>query len=144
MIYGKALKQVTEFIYLGHKLTSSSNHEATLRHRIGLGWAAFQNNSTILKSKRIPIPLKVKIYLIYVLPVVLYGLDCITWNKNLSNHIEVFQNHIMRFITGHKLSDKTKINTLRSKTSLPLIFDKIKSKSLKLYGHVKRSSTGLS
>ena len=79
-----------------------------------------------------------------MLPVVLYGLDCITWNKNLSNRIEVFQNHIMRFITGHKLSDKTKINTLRSKTSLPPLFDKIKSKSLKLYGHVKRSTTGLS
>ena len=143
-IYGKPIKQVTQFIYLGHKLTSSSNHETTLKHRIGLGWAAFQKHSTLLKSKRVPITVKVKVYLVYVLPVVLYGLDCITWTKQLSNRIEVFQNHIMRFITGHRLIDRTKISTLRQITSLPPLFDKIKSKTLKLFGHVKRSTTGLS
>ena len=142
-IYNKPIKQVTEFIYLGHKLTSSNNHEATLKHRIGLGWAAFQKNSTVLKSKRVPISVKVKTYLIYVLPVVLYGLDCITWTDVLSNHIEVFQNHMMRFITGHKLIDKIKISTLRNITSLPPLFDKIKSRCLKLFGHVKRSTVGL-
>ena len=57
-IYDKPIKQVTEFIYLGHKLTSSNNHVATLKHRIGLGWAAFEKNSTVLKSKRVPISVK--------------------------------------------------------------------------------------
>ena len=125
-------------------MTSTSDHETTLKHRLGLGWAAFQDNSTILKSKRVPIAVKVKVYLIYVLPVVLYGLDCITWTKQLSDRIEVFQNHIMRFITGHRLIEKTRISTLRDKTSLPPLFNKIKSKTLKLFGHVKRSTTGLS
>ena len=143
-IYGKPIKQVTEFIYLGHKLTSSNNHEAALKHRIGLGWAAFQKNSTLLKSKRVPISVKAKVYLIYVLPVVLYGLDCLTWTKALSERVDVFQNHIMRFITGHRLSDKIRITKLREKTSLLPLFDKIKSKTLKLFGHVKRSSVGMS
>ena len=143
-IYDKPIKQVTEFIYLGHKLTANNNHEATLKHRIGLGWAAFQKNSTVLKSKRLPISVKVKTYLIYVLPVVLYGLDCLTWSKALANRIEVFQNHIMRFITGHKLIDKIRISTLRNTTTLPPLFDNVKSKCLKLFGHVKRSEVGLS
>ena len=143
-IYGQALKQVNEFIYLGHKLSSSGNQEVALKHRIGLGWAAFENNRTILKSKRVPIAIKVRTYLLYVLPVVLYGLDCITWNVKFSQSIEVFQNHIMRLITGHRLIDKTRITTLRNKTSLTPLFDKIKCKTLKLYGHVKRSTTGVS
>ena len=33
-IYDKPIKQVTEFVYLGHKLTSSSNHEATNVHQL--------------------------------------------------------------------------------------------------------------
>ena len=115
-----------------------------MKHRLGLGWAAFERNSTILKSKRVPISVKTRVYLIYVLPVVMYGLDCITWTKQLSRRIEVFQNHIKRFITGHRLIEKTKITTLRAKTSLPLLFDKIRSKTLKLYGHIKRSSSGVS
>ena len=143
-IYGQPIKQVTEFIYLGHKLTSSNDHEAALKHRIGLGWAAFQKNSTLLKSKRVPFSVKAKVYLIYVLPVVLYGLDCLTWTTKLSERVEVFQNHIMRFITGHRLVDRIRISTLREKTSLTSLFDKIKSKTLKLFGHVKRSPVGLS
>ena len=39
---------------------------------------------------------------------------------------------------------KTRISTLREITSLPPLFGKIKSKTLKLFGHVKRSTTGLS
>ena len=116
----------------------------TLKHRIGLGWAAFQKHSKILKSKRLPTNVKVRTYLLYILPVVLYGLDCVTWNANLSANIEVFQNHCMRFITGHRLIEKTKISTLRELTSLPPLFDNIKSKTLKLFGHIKRSSVGLS
>ena len=143
-IYGKTLKQVTDFIYLGHKLSSSGNQEVALKHRIGLGWAAFEKHKTILKSKRVPIATKVRTYLLYVLPVVLYGLDCITWDQKLSQSIEVFQNHVMRFITGHRLIDRTRITTLRSKTSLTPLFDKIKCKTLKLYGHIKRSTTGVS
>ena len=50
----------------------------------------------------------------------------------------------MRFITGHRLIDKVKIRTLRNVTNLSPIFDKIRSKSLKLFGHIKRSKTGLS
>ena len=114
----------------------------TLKHRIGLGWAAFQKHSKILKSKRLPTNVKVRTYLLYILPVVLYGLDCVTWNANLSANIEVFQNHCMRFITGHRLIEKTKISTLRELTSLPPLFDNIKSKTL--FGHIKRSSVGLS
>ena len=105
-IYDQPIKQVTEFIYLGHKLSSSGNQEVALRHRIGLGWAAFENNKSILKSKRIPVAIKVRTYLLYVLPVVLHGLDCITWNQKLSQRIEVFQNHVMRLITGHRLIDR--------------------------------------
>ena len=71
-------------------------------------------------------------------------MDCLTWNKALANRIEVFQNHIMRFITGHKLIDKIRISTLRNTTTLPPLFDNVKSKCLKLFGHVKRSEVGLS
>ena len=120
-IYYKPIKQVSEFIYLGHKLTSNNNHEAALKHRIGLGWAAFQKKSMVLKSKRAPISVKVKPYLIYILPAVLYGPYCLTWNKALANQIEVFQNHIMRFFTGQNFW-KNQNFCLTQKNSITLSF----------------------
>ena len=46
-INGKQIKQVTEFFYLGHKLSCTNDGTAAVKHRIGLGWAAFENNKTI-------------------------------------------------------------------------------------------------
>ena len=73
-IYRKSINQVTEFVYLCYKLSSSSNNqEVAMKHRIGLGWAAFGKHETTRKSKMVPIHIKTRIYETYILPV-LYAL----------------------------------------------------------------------
>ena len=79
-----------------------------------------------------------------MLPVVLYGLECATWTRTSATKLETFQNHIMRFMTGHKLQDHITIESLRSQTKLKPISAVIKERKLKFYGHIKRSSMGLS
>ena len=51
-IYGKSIKQVTEFVCLGHKVSSTNNQEIKVKHRIG--WADFGKHEQILKSNRGP------------------------------------------------------------------------------------------
>ena len=135
---------MSEFIYLGYKISCTNDPEVAVKHRIGLGWAAFGKHKKILTSPRVPRYIKVKVYMLYILPVALYGLDCVTWTKKLASRIEVFQNNILRFITGHRLINKVRILTLRQMTKTNPLFDTIKSKSLKLFGHIKRSNKGLS
>ena len=77
------------------------------------------------------------------MPVVLYGLDCSTWKQTSLQILEVFQNHIMRFMTSHTMLDKVKITTLRQHTNLRPLSSFMKEKKLKLFGHIKRSSKGL-
>ena len=143
-IYDKTIEQVSEFVYLGHKLSSTNDGSVAVSHRIGLGWAAFEKNKELLTSKRVPLHIKSKIYNTYVLPVVLYGLESVNWTSNMSSKIETFQNHIMRFMTNHKLLDHIKIVDLLEATKLIPVMCIIKSKVLKLFGHVKRSQKGLS
>ena len=143
-IYNKQIKQVNDFIYLGHKLSSTNNGAAAVQHRIGLGWASFSKYKLLLTSPRIPYHIKNKIYNTYILPVVLYGLECVNWTKTQCNKIEVFQNHIMRFMTNHKLTDHITIETLRKTTKLIPIMAVIKSRTLKLFGHIKRCKVGYS
>ena len=57
-IYGKPIKQVSEFVYLGHKLSSINDGTASVKYRIGLGWAAFVKNKELLTSKRVPYHIK--------------------------------------------------------------------------------------
>ncbi len=71
-------------------------------------------------------------------------MDCVVWTSKLSEKIEVFQNHIMRFMTGYALIDRIRIKQLQIITGLKPIICIVKSKTLKLYGHIKRNSKGLS
>ncbi len=82
-IYGKEIEEVSDFVYLGHKLSRINDGSVAVQHRISLGWAAFQNNKILLTSNRIPPKVKGKIYKTYILPVVLYGLDCVNWTSVL-------------------------------------------------------------
>ena len=137
------ISQVTEFTYLGHKLSSINDGLVAVQHRIGLGWAAF-NNKAVLTSKRVSYHLKAKIFNTYVIPVVLYGLECVNWTSKSLQKLVVFQNHMMRFMTNKRLSDHTRIEDLLRTTKLTPITSKIKSMVLKLYGHTERSTQGVS
>ena len=143
-INGKQIKQVTEFVYLGHKLSCTNDGTAAVKHRIGLKWAAFENNKIMLTSKRIPYCIKLHIYQTYVLSVVLHGLECVNWTVKLEQSIETFHNHIMRFMTNKRLIDRIKIEDLLKTMKLTPAMSIIKSKSLKLFGHIKRSESGYS
>ena len=143
-IYDKPIKQVTEFVYLGHKLSATNDGSTAVKHRIALGWAAFSRNKQLLTSRRVPMHVKARIYNTYILPVVTYGLECVNWTTKLCSKIETFQNHIMRCMTNHHLTDHIEIKELRRITSLKPIMAIIRSRTLKLYGHIKRSQSGLS
>ena len=43
-VHGKHIEQVTEFILLRHKLSSTNNSAEAVQHRIGPGWAVFQKH----------------------------------------------------------------------------------------------------
>ena len=138
------ISQVTEFIYLGHKLSSKNDGLAAVQYRIGLGWAAFNINKAALTSRRISYHLKSKIFNTYVIPVVLYGLECVNWTSKSLQKLVVFQNHIMRFMSNKRMSDHTRIEDLYRTIKLTPIISTIKSKVLKLYGHTKRCTQGVS
>ena len=146
-INGKLIEQVSECTYLGHKLSSKDGMIA-VNQIIGLGWAAFKNDKIALTSKHEIVPksyqMKSSIYNICVLPVAVYGLKCVNWTPAALQKLEVFQNHVMRFMTDTKLTDHVRIENPRQITQLPLITAVIKSKVLKLFGQIKRMDRGVS
>ncbi len=143
-IYGKTVENVSEFVYLGHKLSRANDGHAAVQHRIGLGWAAFEKNKVLLTSDRIPFQLKSRVYNTYILPVVLYGMECVNWTQKLCAMIEVFQNNMMRIMCNKTLLDKMRIEDLQKLTGLKPLTNIVKSRVLKHFGHIKRSKLGLS
>ena len=65
------------FIFLGSKLTADSDCSHEIKRRFLLGRKAMTNVDSILKSRDITLPTKVRLVKSMVFPVVMYG--CESW-----------------------------------------------------------------
>ena len=76
-IDGEAIETVTDFIFLGSKITADDDCSHDIQRRLFLGRKAMTNLDSILKSKDITLLTKVCLVKVMVFPVVMYG--CESW-----------------------------------------------------------------
>ena len=81
--WGK-VQTVTDFIFLGFKITVDSDCCHEIKRSLLLGRKAMTNLDSILKSRDIILPTKVHIVKAMVFPVVMYG--CETWTIKKAEH----------------------------------------------------------
>ena len=72
------METVTDFIFLGSKITVDGDCSHEIKRRLLPGRKAMTNLGSILKSRDITLPTKVLIVKAMVFPVVMYG--CESWN----------------------------------------------------------------
>ena len=70
-IDGETLETVTEFIFLGSKITADGDCSHEIRRHLLLGRKAVTNLDSILKSRDITLPTKVRLVKAMVFPVVM-------------------------------------------------------------------------
>ena len=73
------METVTDFIFLGSKITADGNCSHEIKRRLLLGRKVTANLDSILKSRDIALPTKVCLVKDMVFPVVMYG--CESWTK---------------------------------------------------------------
>ena len=76
-IDGETIERVTDFIFLGSKITADGDCSHGIKRRLLLGRKAMTNIDSILKSRDIILPTKVHLVKAMVFPVVMYG--CESW-----------------------------------------------------------------
>ena len=76
-IEGKRVETVTDFIFLGFKLTVDGDRRHEVNRSMLLGRKATTNPDSMLKSRDITLPTKVCLVKAMVFPVVTYG--CESW-----------------------------------------------------------------
>ena len=75
-IYGKAIT-VTDFLFLGSKITADGDCSHEIKRRLLLGRKVMTNLDSMFKSRDITLPTKVRLVMAMVFPVVMYG--CESW-----------------------------------------------------------------
>ena len=90
-IGGETMEIVTDFIFLGSKITADGDCSHEIKRRFLLGGKAISNLDSILKSRDITLPRNVCLAKTMVFPVVTYGCESWTIEKAEHRRIDAFE-----------------------------------------------------
>ena len=83
-IDGETVDTVSDFIFLGCKITADGDCSHEIKRRLLLGRKVMTNLDSIVKSRDITLPTKVRLVKAMVFPVVMYG--CESWTIKKTEH----------------------------------------------------------
>ena len=90
-IYGETVETVSNFILGGSKITADSDCSHEIKRRLLLGRKFMTNLDSILKSRDITLPAKVRPVKAMVFPVVMYECESWTVKKAERRRIDAFE-----------------------------------------------------
>ena len=83
-IDGETVETVSDFIFLGSKITADGDCSHEINRHLFCGRKVMTNLNSILKSKDITLPIKVHLVKVTVFPVVMYV--CESWTIKKAEH----------------------------------------------------------
>ena len=83
-VEGETMETVADLIFLGSKITVDGDCSHEIKRCLLLGRKVMTNLDSILKSRDIIFPTKVRLVKAMVFPVVMYG--CESWTKKKAEH----------------------------------------------------------
>ena len=83
-IDGETVETVSDFIFLGSKITADGDCSHEIKRHLLLGRKVMINLGSILKRRDITLPKKVHLVKAIVFPVVMYG--CESWTVKKAEH----------------------------------------------------------
>ena len=90
-IGGETVETMSDFIFLGSKITADGDCSQEIKRRLLLGRKVMTNLDSIFESRDITLPTKVHLVKAVVLPVVMYGCEIWTIKKAEHQRIDIFE-----------------------------------------------------
>ena len=136
-IEGGKVEIVTDFIFLGFKITMDSDCSHEIKRCLLLGRKAMANLDSILKSRDITLPTKVHIIKAMIFPVVMYTCKSWTIEKAECQRTDVFElwcwRRLFRVPWTAKSSNQSILKEINPEYSLEGLMLKLK---LQNFGHL--------
>ena len=85
------METVTDFIFLGSKITADRDCSHEIKRRLLLGRKVMTNLDSIFKSRDMTLPTRVHLVKAMVFPVVMYGCESWAMKKAESRRIDAFE-----------------------------------------------------
>ena len=136
---GETVERVTDFIFLGSKITADGDYSHKIKRWLLLGRKAMTNLDSILKSRDITLPTKAHIVKAMVFPVVMYGCESWTVKKAECQRIDAFElwcwRRLLSVSWAARRSNQSILKEISPEYSLEGLMLKLK---LQYFGHLMR------
>ena len=136
-IDGETVETVTDFIFLGFKITADGDWSHEIKRRLLLGRKVMTNLDSILKSRDITLPTNVRPVKAMVFPEVMYGCESWTVEKAEHRRIDAFElrcwRRLFRVPWTAKRSNQSILKEINPRISLERLMLKLK---LQYSGHL--------
>ena len=136
------METVTDFIFLGSKITAYGDCSYEINRHLLLGRKAMTNLGSILKSRDVTLPTKVHLVKVMVFPVVVYG--CVSWTVKKAERwrIDAFElwRRPLRVPWTARISNQSILKEISPEYSLEELMLKLK---LQNFGHLMRRTDSL-
>ena len=143
-IDGETMEIVSDFIFLGSKITAAGGCSHEIKRRLLLGRKVMTNLDSIFKSRDISLPTKVRLVKAMVFPVVMYGCKSWTVKKAERQKIDAFElwcwRRLLRVPWTVRRSNQSILKEINPGISLEGMMLKLK---LQYFGHLMRSINSL-
>ena len=143
-IDGETMERVTEFIFLGSKITADGDCSHKIKRSLLFGRQTMTNLDSISKSKDITLPTKLCLIKALVFPVVRYGCESWTIKKTECQRIDAFElwcwRWLLRVLWTARRSNQSIIKDTNPEYSLEGLMLKLK---LRYFGHLMRRANSL-
>ena len=138
-IDGETVKTVSDFLFLGSKITADGDCSHEIKRCLLLGRKVMTNLDSILKSRDITLPTKVRLVKPMVFPVVMYGCESWTVKKAKCRRIDAFElwcwRRLLRVPWTERRSNQLILKEISPGCSLEGMMLKLK---LQCFGHLMR------
>ena len=138
-IDGETMETVKDFLFLGSKITADGDRSHEIKRHLLLGRKAMTNLDSILKSRDITLPTKVRLVKAMVFPVVMYGHESWTIKKTERQRMDAFElwcwRRLLRVPWTTRRSNQSIIKEISPGCSLKGLMLKLK---LQYFGHLMR------
>ena len=133
-IDGETMETVTDFIFLGFRITADGDCSHEIKRCLILGRKAMTNLDSILKSRDITLPTKVCIVKAMAFPVVMYGCESWTIKKAECRRIDTFELcYWRRLLRVPWIANQSILNEISPEFSLEVLILKLK---LQYFGYL--------
>ena len=143
-IDGETMETVTDFIFLGYKITADGDCSHEIKRHLLLGRKVMTNLDSIFKSRDMTLPTKVYLVKAMVFPVAMYGCESWTIKRSECQRTDTFElwdwRRLLRVPWTARSSNQSILKEISPNYSLEGLMLKLK---LQYFGHLMQRTDSL-